>query len=449
MRLRSAHARRALAWCLPLVTAACGGGTLQLGDVTPEEVPALESQRAERPTDVALMTRLGVGYFRANRLPEARSILDSAVLLDPQNGITAIYGGIVAESQGDFPAARAGYERSLSVARSGAVRDAARQRLSLVGRRELEFQARQALAQEAQLSQTPPDENTIAVMPFAYTGTNADLAPLTRGFAQLVVTDLAKSRQVRVLERERMQAMVDELRLGAEQHADPASAARSGRLLRASRVVQGTIADRDDQLRVITAVVDVSSAGVAGTADQTDRLSQLFDLEKAIVYDIFDDLGIQLTDAERFEISQRPTESMQAFLTWSRGLEAEDRGDFLGARELYDQAQRLDPSFGAAAQSAQQAGDLSAASTQSVQDVDVAVAQSTTAEAGGVSQNDRQVALQNGTTGVTPGSVVQVAQEQQTTPSAPPRDRDATSDATRTETVQPATGTVVIIIRRP
>jgi TolB-like protein len=423
---------------------------MQLADVTPEEVPWLESRVAERPDDVALKTRLGVAYFRANKLAEARAALDSAMVQDPQSAVAAIYVGMVAESQGDFTAARAGYERAVSLSRSGDLRSAARQRLSLVGRRELEFQARQALAQEAQLTQAPPEENTIAVMPFAYTGTNEEYAPLTRGFAQLIVTDLAKSRQVRVLERERMQAMVDEMRLGAEQRADPATAARSGRLLRASRVVQGTIADREDQLRVVTAVVDVNSAGVTGSADQTDRLSALFELEKAIVYDIFDDLGIQLTDAERFEISQRPTENMQAFLTWSRGLEAEDRGDFVGARGLFDQAQRLDPSFSAAAQSAQQATDLSTATTQSVQEMDVAVAQASAAETGEATQTDRQVALQNATASVNPGSTVPSTGDQQTTTTSPlPGQRDPTPESKRTDTPQPAAGTVVIIIRRP
>jgi len=449
MRLRSTSAPRALQWLLPLLTAACGGSALQLGDVTPERVPALEAERAQRPSDATAATRLGVGYFRANRLPEARAILDSAVVLDPRDGVAAIFLGMTAESQGDFPTARAAYERSVQVARSSELRNSARQRQALIGRRELEFEARQALAQEAELSQAPPEPNTIAVMAFAYTGTNEEIAPLTRGFAQLLVTDLAKSRQVRVLERERMQVMVDELRLGAQEQADPASAARSGRLLRASRVVQGTIADRDEELRVVTAVVDVTSAGVAGSSDEGARLSQLFDLEKTIVLDIFNDLGIQLTDAERAEISQRPTENMQAFLAWSRGLEAEDRGDFAGARDFYNEAHRLDPSFSAATQNAEQASDLSMASTQSVQDVDVEVSQNVAAETGGVSQDDRQTALQTAATSVNPGNAVQVQNEQQQTPSAPPRDRDPTSDATRTENILPTTGTVIIVIRRP
>jgi len=450
MRLRTTSARRALHLSAFLLTAACaGGGGLQLADITPERVPALEAERAQRPADATAMTRLGVGYFRANRLPDARAVLDSAVAQDPQNGVAAIFLGMTAESQGDFPAARAAYEQYIQVSRDSDLRNAARQRQALLGRREIEYQARQALAQEAQLSQAPPDPNTIAVMPFAYTGTNAEIAPLSRGFAQLIVTDLAKSQQLRVLERERMQAMVTEMQLGTSQQADPASAARSGRLLRASRVVQGTIADRDDELRVVSAVVDVTSAGVTGTADEGARLNQLFDLEKTIVLDIFNDLGIQLTDAERAAISQRPTQNLQAFLAWSRGLEAEDRGDFVEARDQFNQAQRLDPSFSAASQGAQQASDMSAASAQSVQDVDVAVTQSVQQEAASVSQSDRQTALQNAAQSVNPVNSVSVAQEQTQTPSAIPTDRDPTSDATRTETILPSTGTVIIVIRRP
>ncbi len=449
MHLRRPSALRALSICLPVLTAACGGSALQLADITPERVPELEAERVERPADGVAMTRLGVGYFRSERLPEARALLDSAVQQDPANGVAAIYLGMTAESQGDFAAARTAYEQYVQVGRSDELRTTARQRQALLGRRELEYQARQALAQEAELAQTPPEPNTIAVMPFAYTGTNEEIAPLSRGFAQLLVTDLAKSRQVRVLERERMQAIVNELQLGAQQQAEAASAARSGRLLRASRVVQGTITDRDEELRVVSAVVDVNTAGVAGSSDEGARLNQLFELEKAIVFDIFNDLGIELTDAERADIVQRPTQNMQAFLAWSRGLEAEDRGDYTSAREYFNQAQRLDPSFAAAAQGAQQATDMGAASTQTVQDVDLAVTQSVQAEAAGVTQADRQAALQTAATSVAPVNAVQIQQETQTTPSTPPRDRDPTSDATRTETILPSTGTVIIVIRRP
>ena len=45
------------------VGACAGGGALRVSDVTPQSIPALESARAQRPTDAATLSRLGVAYF--------------------------------------------------------------------------------------------------------------------------------------------------------------------------------------------------------------------------------------------------------------------------------------------------------------------------------------------------------------------------------------------------
>jgi TolB-like protein len=439
---------RVLACSLPLLAAACGGGALQLGDVTPQAVPSLEAARAQRPADVNALTRLGVAYFRANRLDEARGVLDSVALRDPQNGIAAVYRGMTAEAQGDFGAARVSYAQVVAVARSREVRTAARQRLALVGRRELEFQARTALQQEAQLSREPPEPNTIAVMPFAYAGSNADIQPLSRGFAQLVVTDLAKSRQVRVLERERMQAMLDEMHLGGQGQADPATAARSGRLLRAARVVQGSLMDEGTVLRVDATVVDVSTTGVGAPASAAEQMSRLFDIEKVLVRGLFQSLGITLSPAEQQSIDQRPTRSLQAFLAWSRGLEAEDRGDFAGAQQFYDQATRIDPGFLGATQGSARASEISAASAATVQSVDVAVSQSVATETGAGTE-ERQTALTNGTNSVTPPATPVTTSGTTTTAPQPNTAPTNPQDHVVPPTVTPPTGSILIILRRP
>jgi TolB-like protein len=394
-----------------------------------------------------VLTRLGVAYFRADRLPEARAAFDSVAARDPQNGIAAVYRGMTAEAQGDFPAARSSYESFITVARSRELKNMARQRLALIGRRELEFSARQALAQEAQLSTTPPEPNTIAVMPFAYTGTNEDIKPLSRGFAQLVVTDLAKSRQVRVLERERMQAMIDEMHLGADR-VDSSTAARSGRLLRAARVVQGSLLEQGTVLRADASVVDVSTTGIAATPSAALELSRLFDMEKAFVIDLFARLGINLTPAERGALDQRPTQSLQAFLSWSRGLEAEDRGDFAGAQVFYDQASRIDPGFLSAQQSSAKASDMSAAASASVQTVDAAVQQNSNVETGQTGASSQGSALNNGTNGTTPPSTSTPTSGGTTTTSGQPtsgsnNENHATPPSTTT------TGTIRIVLPRP
>ena len=443
-----ARVHRVIAFGLLLAAAACGGSALQLNDVTPESVPALQGQHAQSPQDQVVLTRLGVAYFRANQLAEARAAFDSATARDPQNGIAAVYRGMTAEAQGDFPAARSSYEAFIAVARSAELKNMARQRLALVGRRELEYQARQALAQEAELTSSPPEPNTIAVMPFAYTGSNEDIKPLSRGFAQLVVTDLAKSRQVRVLERERMQAMLDEMHLGDAGRTDSSTAVRSGRLLRAARVVEGSLLDQGNILRADASVVDVSTTAVAVNANAALELNRLFDMEKALVLDLFSRMGITLTPAERGALDQRPTQSLQAFLSWSRGLEAEDRGDFAGAQQFYDQAARIDPGFLSAQQSSAKASDMSAAAATSTQTVDAAVQQNASTETGQSGSASQGAALGAGTNSTTPPSTGAPTSGGTTTTSSGPTTQ-TTSENHTTPPSTTTTGTIRIVLPRP
>ena len=446
----SAHTRAigACRWAFLLGFAGCaGGGAFRVSDITPQAIPALEEARVARPGDANTLGRLGVAYFKAERFTDARQALDSAVARDAHNGIAAVYLGMATEAIGDFPAARLAYTHYISIARSGDLRETARRRLALVGRHELEFQARQALAHEATLARTPPDANTIAVMPFSYSGTNREIQPLTRGLAQLVVTDLAKSRQIRVLERERMQAILSEMRLADSGRANPQTALRSGHLLRAARIVQGTIVELGTNLRVDAAVVDVATSGVAGSAGASDALNRLFDLEKQVVLSIFGTLGIQLSDQERAAVNQRPTQNVQAFLAYSRGLEAEDRGDFNGARDAFGEAAGLDPSFRAAAQSASAAGDLSIAAQQTTAQVEAVVVQNQAAESGaGGAEDARREALQQATNGVAP---TQTAQQNAEQPPTQAPNRQPGPETTNTQGPSSSTGTVVIVIRRP
>jgi tetratricopeptide (TPR) repeat protein len=447
---------RVLRFALLVACGACAtGGAIRVSDVTPQSIPSLEAERSHRPQDTNTLTRLGVAYFKAGRFQDARPVLDTAVAGDPANGVAAVYQGMTAEQLGDFAAARAAYQHYLAVSSDAELKRTARQRLALVDRNEMEFQARQSLANEATLAAMPPESNTVAVMPFSYTGTDSTIQPLGRGLAQLLVTDLAKSRQIRVLERERMQAIINELKLSDSARAEPSTALRSGHLLRAAKVVQGTLADRPgNQLLVDAAVVDVSSAGVKATAQGRDLLERLFDIEKQVALGLFTNLGIQLSPAERQAVDERPTQNLQAFLSYSRGLEAQDQGDFSGAQAAFDQASSLDPGFRAAATSAANASNLSAASQQSVGQVETAVSQGTTIGAppptapvsdaldkGSQNTNPSsgaETANQNGGTTQTSGSSTQTTERGNPIP-----------QATNTSGGQRATGSVIIIIKRP
>src|SRR5689334_4278291 len=152
-----------------------------------------------------------------------------------------------------------------------------------LARRELTDDAKRALEQERTVGVVAGSPTTVAVLPLRFTGSDSSLRPLERGFAELLTTDLSRSAKLTVVERARIQALLDELALQQSGRTDSATNVRAGRLLRAGRVVQGSILQLGgSQLRVEAAVLDVPTAEVRGAARAEAEVDRLFDLEKRI-----------------------------------------------------------------------------------------------------------------------------------------------------------------------
>jgi tetratricopeptide (TPR) repeat protein len=346
---------RALAVAVACVMlAACASGGARTASLSPADLAALEAQRAQHPTDPDLNLRLAKAYVAASRFADARASLGSVLLPQPENRVARAYLGFAYEGLQQFDSARAVYGALLAGNPGGVVSRLLNGRLALLARKELHASARAALAQEAELGRTPPDPSTVAVFPFRYTGQDSTLRPLERGLAALVVSDLSHVRSLRLVERERLQALLDEMQLTSSGRVDPATGARSGHLVGAGQVVQGQFQDGPNAgVRLDAAMVRATDAQVAATGSGRNQLNMLFDLEKSVVFQLLAKMGVPLSPAESIAISERPTRDLQAFLLYSRGLEAQDRGDFGAASVSFRAAARRDPSFQAAAQQAQ------------------------------------------------------------------------------------------------
>ena len=339
---------------------ACGCATAISGSAN--DIARLEQVRASSPNSEPAQRALGVAYFKGGRFADARAALQRASSMAPGDGVAALYLGLTAEAQNDVPAARAAYESYLRVGKTRGVKNQIAERLSVIARKENEAAAKQAIAQEQRLSSVAGSPRTVGVMPFVFSGSDTSLRPLERGFAELVATDLSRSAQITVVERDRLQALLAEMRIS--QAADSGSV-RLGRILQAGRLVGGNILQLGtDQLRADAFLLNVQTAATQGTA-ATDQqpIDQLFTLEKNVVLRLFADMGVTLTTAERNAIEQRPTRSLAAFLAYSHGLEAQDGARFDEAARFYDNAFRLDPGFRGAQQRGQEMKNIVAGST--------------------------------------------------------------------------------------
>jgi len=317
----------------------------------------LQKEAAANPGSVSANRALGIWYYRNQRFSEARTPLEQARKLDPKDGVSALYAGLAAEQEKDWIAAKNAYTAYLAVGKTRSVRNDIRARLLAVSKEEVKAAAARAVANESVIAQQPGSPMTIAVLPFQCSGCDASVAPLERGMAELLIIDLAKKKTLTLLERDRMQAIADEIQLGKSGRVDDATAARAGRLIQAGRIVQGGIlVTNNTTLSLNASVVDVRTSTPADQGAKADGLlEQLFSVEKQLAFSVFTSLGVTLTPAERQDVDRRPTNSLQAFLAYSRGLAAEDAGKLDEAARFFESARSIDPGFGAALQHQQAA----------------------------------------------------------------------------------------------
>lgn len=313
---------------------------------SPAELPALETAVAADPGDGDLVLLLAAGYRAADRGTDAIPVVREARSRDPGNAELVLMEGVLLEDAGQWAEARAAYTSYLEMKPGGELAGEAERRRDLVRLEELKSDVREALAQEARFAERTPPPGSVGMFPFAYEGDDERWEPLRHALAELLVTDLAITGRLTVVERVRIRTLVDELALGASGLVDPATAARSGRLLSAAQVVQGRFRVEGETLDVDLAVVPAASA-VPAVRPLTAQgpLERLLQLERDLALDLHTALGIQLTPAERQRIGEGHTANIQALLEFGRGLEALDAGRFEEAQTHFGEATRLDPGF--------------------------------------------------------------------------------------------------------
>ena len=208
--------------CLGLACAGQGGA--RLGSVTPANA----------------QLRHAAALMAAGRCDSAVVVARSGQLLAPADPLGPLVLGGCQEKDGRYDLAFATYTDFAGQHPQARGVSAVRAKALLALRAQSEQTARQALASESTLTSLPPEPSTLAVLPVTISaGGDSTFQPLSRGLAELITSDLALVRTLRLLERVQIGALLDELKLGQSQRGDPNTAARVGRLLRAERMVQG------------------------------------------------------------------------------------------------------------------------------------------------------------------------------------------------------------------
>lgn len=135
------------------------------------------------------------------------------------------------------------------------------------------------------------DRPPVTLAIFAFENNSIDskdrLDPLRRGIADMLTTRLSKVKSVKVVERQRMQALVEELHLNETDMVNAATALKIGKILGAHILVFGgyTSITRDD-FRIDVRLVATETGETITAEEETGSVEEVLPMVKTLVQKI-------------------------------------------------------------------------------------------------------------------------------------------------------------------
>ena len=204
----------------------------EIEDIEKAQINALTSPLA------ALLEQAVVAFQDENKAA-AEALFQHIQAAFPYSGDAAYYLGALALHAKDPEGAIRQWQRYEVIDPDGAKLRGVPLELMRLNMAQLKREIAAALRQEDALRASPAEPNTIAVFPFANDG-SAKLNPIGKGLAALVISDLAKIPGLKVIERAKVQKLLDELKLSQSELMDKNDLRlRLGGILRAEKIILG------------------------------------------------------------------------------------------------------------------------------------------------------------------------------------------------------------------
>jgi len=189
------------------------------------------------------------------------------------------------------------------------------------------------------------DTKTVAISYFDNTSGKEVYNPLSKGLADMLITDLSIVRSLRIVEREKLESLLKEIDLGEGKFIDPNTAQKLGKGLGAGYMLTGSFLIMGETMRIDARLVDVGTGEISMAEEMTGEKNTFFDLEKKLVDKLIISLNLDVTRSELRKLKKVQTESFESFSAYSLGIDAFDKGKYDEAMGLLEKAVELDDSF--------------------------------------------------------------------------------------------------------
>lgn len=195
---------------------------------------------------------------------------------------------------------------------------------------------------------------TVAVLPFvnsAIGAANSELAPLSKGIADLLIIEMSQNTNIRLVERENIANILREQDLATDGRVDDATAARVGRLLGARHIVTGSfVTDRSGTMVITVKSVNVETGRIEYADLERDNTNNFLALVSRVGRKTNDGLKLPALTPQARQTSEARTQAQarvpfRAVMMYSRAISAQDAGNRQEAITLFNQVVTEFPEF--------------------------------------------------------------------------------------------------------
>jgi len=167
------------------------------------------------------------------------------------------------------------------------------------------------------------------------------------GLASMTLTELTAYPGVRVVERARLQQILQEQNLGHEGRMDDQTLSRIGKLIGARYMVTGVLVDIRGDLRLDVRLFNTETSEIKQTESVRGKMDNIFDIVPRAAQQLIHAANLPPLEHQAMEQfrQQNPAPPTAAVMAYSRAVLYADRGDKDRAIEQFKRATQIFPQY--------------------------------------------------------------------------------------------------------
>ena len=189
------------------------------------------------------------------------------------------------------------------------------------------------------------DTRTVAISYFDNTSGLEEYNPLSKGLADMLITDLSNVKSIQIVEREKLESLLKEIELGEGKFMDESTVQKLGKGLGADIILTGAFLSIEPDMRIDARLIDVETGKIIKANKVLGKSSDFFILVSQLSTQLINNLN--LTYENEFT-SKVKTIDIDDVVEYSQAINLLDNGYELEAQKKLMKIVQNNPEFGLA-----------------------------------------------------------------------------------------------------